>query len=250
MANIDVQQENPPVPPVKPPLNIPPQGRLLNQLVAQTPVIAAVAVTLLFCLIIGSLFFPYLFGYQSESSLLRELASLDQARGLITFLVAVTTVGIALILTVFIVVTNDTAAKDKFIQGKEILTGLIGVLGTIVGFYFGSVGSQQPTATGSTLKISKFAVEPTTAKAGGKFKVIGQASGAKLPIQYTISFKSDVPILDKSGTSAKEDFTEEFAVPEKSAAGSDIQILVSVKDKSGTVADSKLLPLQSVKVLP
>ncbi len=250
MANVDTPLENPADPPSKAPLGQPRPQRLLSQLVEQTPIIAAVAVTILFCLIIGSLFFPYLFGYQSESSLLRELANLDQARGLITFLVAVTTVGIALILTVFIVVTNDAGAKDKFIQGKEVLTGLIGVLGTIVGFYFGSVGSQQTTAAGSILKLSKFVVEPTSAKVGAKFRVISQVTGAKLPLQYTISFKSDVPIADKSGVSAKDEFLEEFSVPEKSAAGAAIEVLVSVKDKSGTQADSKLLPTQSVKILP
>ena len=250
MANVDAPLENPSDSAPKVPLAQPRPQRLLNQLVEQTPIIAAVAVTILFCLIIGSLFFPYLFGYQTESSLLRELANLDQARGLITFLVAVTTVGIALILTVFIVVTNDTGAKDKFIQGKEVLTGLIGVLGTIVGFYFGSVGSQQPASAGSTLKLSKFVVEPASAKVGSKFKVISQATGAKLPLQYTISFKADVPIAEKSGVSAKDEFTEEFFVPEKSIAGAAIEVLVSVKDKSGTLADSKLLPAQSVKVLP
>lgn len=248
MADPDVKPESLPPPQGNSPSGAPVPGKLLSQLIANTPIIAAVSVTILFCLIIGSLFFPYLFGYQSESSLLRELASLDQARGLITFLVAVTTVGIALILTVFIVVTNDPGAKDKFIQGKEVLTGLIGVLGTIVGFYFGSVASQPPTAAGSSLKISKFVVEPATAKAGGKFRVVMQVVGAKLPLQYTISFKSDVAMPDKTGTSPKDDFTEEFAIPDKAAIGSSIEVLVTTKDKSGTVADSKLLPAQSIKI--
>lgn len=232
-----------------PPRELPVRGRLLAQLIAQTPVIAAVSVTVLFCLIIGSLFFPYLFGYQSESSLLRELASLDQARGLITFLVAVTTVGIALILTVFVVVTDDPGVKDKFVLGKEVLTGLIGVLGTIVGFYFGSVASQTSTAPPAP-KIAAFTIEPSTAKAGAPFKVVAKVTGVKAPIEYAISFKSDPEIKTKTGISQSEDISEDFAIPEKATAGSKIEVLLSVKDKSGKVIDAKLLPIPVLTVSP
>ena len=236
-------------PPPPPSATTPQRVRLVDQLIANTPIIAAVSVTLLFCLIIGSLFFPYLFGYQSESSLLRELASLDQARGLITFLVAVTTVGIALILTVYVVVTNDPNVKDRFILGKEVLTGLIGVLGTIVGFYFGSVATQTQKPATNEVKITKFAVEPTAGKVGDKFKVHVQTSGLKLPLQYTVSFNTDSKIADKAGTSTKDDFTEEFSIPASAAAGSNVEVSFALKDKSGTAADSKLLPVQSVKVI-
>lgn len=241
--------ENNVTPPPPPPAATLPRARLVDQLIANTPIIAAVSVTLLFCLIIGSLFFPYLFGYQSESSLLRELASLDQARGLITFLVAVTTVGIALILTVYVVVTNDPSVKDRFILGKEVLTGLIGVLGTIVGFYFGSVATQVQRPTNSDVKISKFAVEPSAGKVGDKLKVHIQTSGLKLPIQYTISFNTDSKITDKAGTSTKDEFTEEFSIPTTSTVGNSIEVGFTLKDKAGTVADSKLLPAQSVKIV-
>lgn len=112
-------------------------SKLWDRIMANGPMIAAVSVSLLFCLIIGSLFWPFLFGNKDET-LLRELSNFEVARGLITFLVAVTTVGIALILTVYVVVTQDGAAEKKFILGKEVLTGLIGVLGTIIGFYFGA----------------------------------------------------------------------------------------------------------------
>lgn len=60
------------------------------------------------------------------------------ARGLITFLVAIITVAIAIILTLSAVLSDSTDYKERFALGKEILTIFIGVLGTIVGFYFGS----------------------------------------------------------------------------------------------------------------
>jgi hypothetical protein len=71
---------------------------------------------------------------------LEELGNLEIARGLITFLIAFTTVGIALILTISTVVAQDSPENDKrFDRGKQVLTTLIGVLGTIVGFYFAGV---------------------------------------------------------------------------------------------------------------
>jgi len=75
---------------------------------------------------------------------LMSLAEEKVARGLITFLIAITTVGIAIILAVSTVMTSgDDAAGDKrFDRGKQVLSVMIGVLGTIVGFYFGS--AQQP----------------------------------------------------------------------------------------------------------
>lgn len=71
---------------------------------------------------------------------LEELGNLEIARGLITFLIAFTTVGIALILTISTVVVQDSPENDKrFDRGKQVLTTLIGVLGTIVGFYFAGI---------------------------------------------------------------------------------------------------------------
>jgi hypothetical protein len=60
------------------------------------------------------------------------------ARGLITFLVAIVTVAIAIILTLSAVMSSSKDYKERFALGKEVLTIFIGVLGTIVGFYFGS----------------------------------------------------------------------------------------------------------------
>jgi hypothetical protein len=62
------------------------------------------------------------------------------ARGLITFSVAIVTVAIALILVSFIVFGTGEIAelKERFTFGKDILMVFVGILGTIMGFYYGS----------------------------------------------------------------------------------------------------------------
>lgn len=75
----------------------------------------------------------------SSGSFLKLLSDTETARGLITFLITVATVGIALILAISTVVLSEGEGGDKrFDRGKQVLSVLIGVLGTIVGFYFGS----------------------------------------------------------------------------------------------------------------
>lgn len=57
------------------------------------------------------------------------------ARGLITYLFAVVTIGTAVVLVLSALLGVD---KEKFDLGKEVLGLLLGVFGTIVGFYFAS----------------------------------------------------------------------------------------------------------------
>lgn len=81
--------------------------------------------------------------------------STEAARNLITFLVAVITIVIALILTLMAFFSTSPDLKERFSMGKEILTILIGVLGTIVGFYYGSAPKE--------VNITKNEPDPTVA---------------------------------------------------------------------------------------
>jgi hypothetical protein len=81
----------------------------------------------------------YIIVYPTGQTFLEKLANKEVARGLITFLIALSTVGIAIILAISTVVLTEGPDGDKrFDRGKQVLSVLIGVLGTIVGFYFGS----------------------------------------------------------------------------------------------------------------
>lgn len=124
-------------------------------------------------------------GLFSHDSIVRELASADLARGVITFIFAVGTIGIALLLTIGVLVGNFKA--DEFAKAKEVLTHLIGVFGTILGFYFG-------TATDShTQKLDVAEIQVTDKQ------IITHVSGGTGPYRYSImgTEKGFTPITDQ-----------------------------------------------------
>lgn len=163
---------------------------------------------------------------QSGQEFLHKLSEKDTARGLITFLIAVTTVGIAIILAISTLILTEGDAGDKrFDRGKQVLSILIGVLGTIVGFYFGSapetktgqptititttalpdgaVGVEYPsttlTATGGTPPL-KWSVTPALPPdlsldiATGKISGKAKAALAKTKFTFTVTDSSKPPI--------------------------------------------------------
>ena len=94
-----------------------------------------------------------LFIYGGELSTIGDGGS-NVARGLITLLVAIVTVAIAIMLTLSVLLSNSTDYEKRFALGKEILTIFIGVLGTIVGFYFGSAPIDKGLANPNNSNVS------------------------------------------------------------------------------------------------
>ncbi|MBL4671724.1 MAG: DUF308 domain-containing protein [Arenicella sp.] len=85
-------------------------------------------------------------------ALIEVLADPAAARGLITFLVVVGTIVMGLLLLISSFRTT-TGAAESFTRGKEIFTILVGILGTIIGFYFG-VGSNENQDKPTTAPIT------------------------------------------------------------------------------------------------
>jgi hypothetical protein len=75
-------------------------------------------------------------GIFGPENLVDKLAHVEYARGLITYILAAGTIAIALALVVGALLGGEEN-KDNFTRGKEVLTVLIGVFGTILGFYKG-----------------------------------------------------------------------------------------------------------------
>ena len=75
----------------------------------------------------------------SVSSFLAELAIAEKARGLITFLVAISTISVALLTAIAIFYVPSAELESRYSKAKDLLAILVGILGTILGFYFGSL---------------------------------------------------------------------------------------------------------------
>lgn len=127
-----------------------------------------------------------------DAQALNKLADPAYARGLITWLVILTTIGIAFIL-IYQAFNGSAQSDDGFRRGREIFAGLLGMAGTIIGFYFGSADK-----TDALLKVSTPDQEGLVLRA--------YVSGGTPPYRYSIDppdgtlFKSpDKPATTDSG---------------------------------------------------
>jgi hypothetical protein len=107
-----------------------------------------------------------LYGFQTLSKI--QIAN-TFARGLITFLISVATIGL-----VFIIIYQSDSSTDESFRARVVFIGLMGVLGTIVGFYFGS-------ADKTTTKLQIASV-----KAADK-QLITHVAGGDHPYRYSIT---------------------------------------------------------------
>ena len=113
--------------------------------VAQYILIGVVTLAFVWVVVNGAL---KLQGFNSDNTVNLIATADDGARVLITFLVAVATVAIAFLAILTAMILREY--KERFALAKEVLTILVGILGTIVGFYFGTAGNPKPNTTTST----------------------------------------------------------------------------------------------------
>jgi beta-lactam-binding protein with PASTA domain len=170
-----------------------------------------------------------------EGGFLNSLANEENARGLITFLIAITTVGIAVILALSTIALEDSPEnEERFDRGKQVLTMLIGVLGTIVGFYFGAATdseSSQQTLSISTQSLPAGAVN-------NAYQSTVQGTGGMSPFTWTVTpaLPADV-VLDQdtgvlSGTPKSASRTElTFVVRDGSAPAKSATKLLTLEIK-------------------
>jgi hypothetical protein len=198
---------------------IPPEGqrdpRFFWLSVAQFLLVIAVTITLVFTISRGV-----------EN--VKDLADLDTARGLITFVITLGTVTIAIMLTLTAVVIRDF---DKRISiGKEVLTILVGVLGTIVGFYYGAAKKEAAASTPAAQVLVAAIKVPEQVQSGDTVTISTKLSGGMPPYSYSVRFTPEtIPAINQE--SAKGDISHEFkaAVP----AGTEIVFVIEGKDKNG-----------------
>lgn len=172
-----------------------------------------------------------IFGWD-RGHVLSTMAQPDFARGVITYLFTVVTIGTAIVLIISGLTGSD---KEHFDRGKEILGLLLGVFGTMVGFYFGSEVSARghmkltltPPLLSATQVVSGDRLTVTASVQGGTPPYrVGVAVGDKPPGSYDQAPSGDGWIVS---TVTASDVKAETATA----------VWVGVQDASGDVVAAK-----------
>jgi hypothetical protein len=164
---------------------------------------------------------------------LTKMGQVEFARGLITYLFAVVTIGTAVVLVVSALTADETPANERrFERGKEILSLLLGVFGTIVGFYFGSEVAAKGQPEETIVRVAPLRLSPGSVAAGADFSLTTYISGGKAPYKYGIGFdkdevKPDTPV-DPNGWISKT-----VAAPKVTPDRATVAVRVVVMDADG-----------------
>jgi len=168
-----------------------------------------------------------------DKQLLGMLGDVAIARGLITFLFAVGTIGIAVLMVSALFLADKSELKERFEPGKEVLTALIAILGTVVGFYFGSA-NLTPSAGLQPIAVSKPIVLSTQAG----FDLAAFITGGKPPYSYSIKFKSaekDVgDILEDISEEANNGLISEAIILPTGATGIPLALDIEISDTASS----------------
>ena len=187
-----------------------------------------------------------------------DLSKTEAARGMITFVVSVITVGIGLFLVLgsaFISGSKDL--QTRFAFGKDVFTILVGVLGTVMGFYYGQTATGGANTNGNanantntqqvvaqTLQISAPQANPAAPKVNTDFTVTANISGGEGPFTYSVTFDNPSAVTNPAVdvTSDTANISRKFTVANLPAlAGQQVGYTIKATDKNkkiGTVKGS------------
>ncbi|MER9651222.1 hypothetical protein [Mesorhizobium sp. M0199] len=115
------------------------------------------------------------------------LSSAEGARGLLTFLFASSATGVIVLVAVSTFWMGPEDVKLRFPLGKDLLAIITGVLGTILGFYYGSAGFG--TAAPQALTISELPWNQESLPSGSKASIAGKLSGGTPPYQVELRYQ-------------------------------------------------------------
>jgi hypothetical protein len=118
--------------------------------------------------------------WSGERPIVDQLPNQEFARGIVTLVFVLFTIGFAAIVLMHGLFFSDVDKEDRrFARGREILGLFIGIVGTIVGFYFGS--ADRPSAK---LEV---AVRAERSAEGGPVAVTAHARGGTAPYRFEIT---------------------------------------------------------------
>lgn len=144
----------------------------------------------------------------ASDTFLRSVSDREYARGLITFLFAFSTIAVFLVIAVANFWMDKEEVKERYGSAKDLLTIVIGIMGTILGFYFGSdrsppnataarsgstasAGTNQTTAT--QLRLEN--VSASAVSRGGTSTITANIRGGTAPYTYSVTFDAPPTVL-------------------------------------------------------
>ena len=148
--------------------------------------------------------------YKGFTNVNIDLTDVNAARGMITFVVAVVTVAIALILVTAAFLSGGREIDKRFAFGKEVFTILIGVLGTVMGFYYGQASGAAQSTNGSTqqsaqvISITVPELKPAP-KSNSEFTLTANITGGTRPYTYSVVFDKPETISTPATNVVSED---------------------------------------------
>jgi hypothetical protein len=84
------------------------------------------------------------------------MAQSDHARGLITFLFSFATIAIIILVSVAVFWMDKAEVEARFAHAKDLISILVGVLGTIIGFYFGTASNSGLAPQRSAMTVTPY----------------------------------------------------------------------------------------------
>jgi|SRR5262245_5387626 len=127
-----------------------------------------------------------------DRGVLKSMGAAEFARGLITYLFAITTIGIAVSVILFALTQSGTEPNDlRFDRAKDVLSLLLGVFGTIVGFYFGAEATQRGRADAQQLQVSTLDLTPQPVAPSGTLVVRAVVRGGVPPYRFAVGQKEE-----------------------------------------------------------
>lgn len=191
-----------------------------------------------------------LIGYSmidKNGGLLARMADATFARGLITYLFAVVTMGTAVVIVISALTGGVTEADDKkFQRGKEILSLLLGVFGTIVGFYFGSELTNVSKTSKDNLHLSSILLDKTDVTSQQKLHVTASVYGGIPPYRYGLNINKNSQIDFVKYASENGWIIEEAIAPDVDQETT-VTLYLDVIDATGTIVtrtvDVRVVPI-------
>jgi hypothetical protein len=169
--------------------------------------------------------------FSNGGDVLTRMADHEFARGLITYLFAVTTIGTAVVLVM--AALAGRLSDEQLTRGKDILALLLGVFGTIVGFYFGAEAHSASPAT-AQVSLTQPLLLDSLSSPGDTVRLTAYVSGGATP--YTWGFSTSASgDLDYNRTLEADGWiVAKVALPRDSTVDQ-VPVRLGVRDRTGRV---------------